>query len=53
MVSKEGGLAGKLNLAMEVLNATKTIPEPIPMSVIQQAIDPQYLKRFMATRRGG
>ena len=53
MVSKEGGLVGKLSLAMEVLNATKTIPEPIPLSVIQQAIDPQYLKRFMAARRGG
>ena len=53
MVSKEGGLAGKLNLAMEVLLMTKTIPEPIPMSVIQQSIDAQYLKRFMATRRGG
>ena len=53
MVSKEGGLAGKLNLAMEVLLTTKTIPEPIPMSVIQQSIDAQYLKRFMATRRGG
>ena len=53
MVSKDGGLAGKLNLAMEVLSATKTIPEPIPISVIQQAIDPRYLKQFMATRRGG
>ena len=53
MVSKESGLAGKLNLAMEVLLATKTIPEAIPMSVIQQSIDSQHLKRFMASRRGG
>ena len=53
MVSREGGLAGKLNLAMEVLLATKTIPEPVPLSVIQQSIDPQYLKRFMASRPGG
>ncbi len=51
MVSAEGGLVGKLNLAMQVLHATKTIPEPIPLSVIQQAVDPQYLKRFAASRR--
>ena len=53
MVSREGGLAGKLSLAMEVLLATRTIPEPIPMNVIQQSIDSQHLKRFMASRRGG
>ncbi len=51
MVSAEGGLVGKLNLAMQVLHTTKTIPEPIPLSVIQQAVDPQYLKRFAASRR--
>ena len=51
MVSAEGGLVGKLNLAMQVLHTAKTTPEPIPLSVIQQAVDPQYLKRFAASRR--
>jgi NitT/TauT family transport system substrate-binding protein len=51
LVSKEGGLVGKLNLAMQVLHATKTIPEPIPLAAIQQAVDPQSLKRFMAARK--
>jgi NitT/TauT family transport system substrate-binding protein len=51
LVSKEGGLVGKLNLAMQVLHSTKTIPEPIPLATIQQAVDPESLKRFMATRR--
>lgn len=40
LTSKEGGLAGKLQLAMQVLHATKSISEPVPMSVIQNAIDP-------------
>lgn len=50
MVATEGGLVGKLDLAMQVLHTTKTIPEPVPLSVIQQAVDPQYLKRFAAER---
>jgi hypothetical protein len=36
-----------------VLHATKTISEPIPLNVIQQAVDPQYLKRFSSTMRPG
>jgi NitT/TauT family transport system substrate-binding protein len=48
MVATETGLVGKLSLAMQVLNATKTISEPIPLSVIQQSVDPQHLKRFSA-----
>ena len=51
LTSKEGGLAGKLRLAMEVLHATKSIPEPVPMSVIQNAIDPSPLKEFAASGR--
>lgn len=51
VVSTEGGLVGKLNLAMQVLHAAKTIPEPIPLNVIQQAVDAQHLKRFMANKR--
>jgi NitT/TauT family transport system substrate-binding protein len=53
LVSRQAGLVGKLHLAMQVLHATRTIPEPIPLSTIQQAVDPQYLKRFMASRRAG
>lgn len=49
MTSKEGGLAGKLKLASEVLYATKAIPEPIPLSVIQDAIDPAYLREYLKT----
>ena len=51
MMSKDGGLAGKLNLAMQVLAGTKSIPESIPMSVIQESIAPQYLKEFAAAQR--
>ena len=51
LTSKEGGLAGKLQLAMQVLHATKSIPEPVPMSVIQNAIDPSHLKEFAASGR--
>lgn len=49
MTSKEGGLAGKLKLASEVLYATKAIPEPIPMSAIQDAIDPSYIREYLKT----
>ncbi len=47
MTSKEGGLAGKLLLASQVLHATKAIPEPVPLSVIQEAIDPSYVKAYV------
>ena len=51
MTSKDGGLAGKYLQATQVLLETKSIPEPVPMSVIQGAIDPTYLKQFV--ERGG
>ena len=51
LASKEGGLAGKLQLAMQVLHATKSIPEPVPMSAIQNAIDSSHLKEFAALGR--
>ena len=47
MTSKDGGLAGKYLQATQVLFETKSIPEPVPMSVIQGAIDPTYLKQFI------
>jgi ABC-type nitrate/sulfonate/bicarbonate transport system substrate-binding protein len=46
MTSKDGGLAAKYLLATQVLYETKSIPEPVPMSVIQEAIDPTYLKQY-------
>ncbi len=46
MTSKDGGLAGKLKLASEILHATKAIPEPIPFALIQEAIDPTYLREY-------
>ena len=49
MTSKEGGLAGKLKLASEILHATKAFPEPIPFATIQEAIDPTYLREYMKT----
>lgn len=51
LTSKDGGLAGKYLQATQVLFETKSIPEPVPMSVIQGAIDPTYLKQFV--ERGG
>lgn len=50
MVAIEKGLVGKLFLAMQVLHTTGAIPEQIPLSVIQQSVDPQYLKRFAAAK---
>ena len=46
MTSKDGGLAGKLKLASEILHATKAINEPIPFAAIQEAIDPTYLREY-------
>ena len=51
MTSKEGGLAGKLKLASDVLYATKAIAEPIPLKVIQDAIDPTYLREYLKTSK--
>ena len=48
MTATEGGLAGKLQLAMQVLYATRSIPEPVPMSLIRESIDPGPLKAFAA-----
>jgi len=48
MTATDGGLAGKLQLAMQVLHATKSIPEPVPMSLIRESIDAGPLKAFAA-----
>jgi NitT/TauT family transport system substrate-binding protein len=49
MTSKEGGLAGKLLLATQVLYETKSIPAQLPLSVIQESIDPGHLERYAAS----
>jgi len=51
MTSKDGGLAGKYLLATQVLYETKSIPEPVPLNVIQEAIDPTYLKKYLETTK--
>ena len=48
LLSKDGGLARKYVDATQVLFETKSIPEPVPMSVIQGAIDATYLQKFIA-----
>jgi len=53
MASREGGLVGKLHLAMDVFYKMKTIPEPISLAVIQQAVDSRSLQRFAASRETG
>lgn len=51
LTSKDGGLAHKLFLAGQALAETKSIPQPVPLSEIQEAIDPSYLKAYMASRK--
>jgi len=50
MTTKDGGLAGKYVLATKILYETKSIPEPVPASVIQESIDPTSLKQFLASK---
>ena len=45
--SLEGGLAEKLFIAIEELHAMKAIPDKISLSVIQEAVDPTYLREYM------
>lgn len=47
MTAKNGGLAAKLQLASEVLVATKAIAEPIPADKIQAAIEPAYILQYL------
>lgn len=51
MTAKNGGLAQKLYLAGEALSATKSIPEAVPMSVIEQSIDPSYLQAYVSSHK--
>ncbi|MEY4056725.1 MAG: hypothetical protein RL519_2060 [Pseudomonadota bacterium] len=47
MVSREGGLVGKLMLANEALHAAKVIPQLIPLAKIQAAVDPSYIQEYL------
>ena len=49
MTAADGGLTEKLYLAIDALHAMKAIPEKIPMSVIQEAVDPTYLREYLKT----
>lgn len=51
LTAKDGGLAKKLFIAGQTLHEVKSIPEPVSMKVIQDAIDPSYIKQYM-DRRG-
>jgi NitT/TauT family transport system substrate-binding protein len=50
MVAKGKGLAAQYELATQVLYETKSIPAPVPKSVIEDAIDPEPLRQFAASR---
>jgi NitT/TauT family transport system substrate-binding protein len=52
MTSRESGLAGKLLLASQALHAAKAIPEPLSLSVIQEAIDPSYIQEYLKLSGG-
>ena len=47
MTSIEGGLAGKLLLASQVLFSVKAINEPLTLRTIQEAIDPSHLRDYV------
>ncbi|MBV9735052.1 MAG: ABC transporter substrate-binding protein [Acidisphaera sp.] len=46
MQSKDGGLAGQLELATKILYDLKSIAAPVPANVIQDAIDPSALQAY-------
>ena len=46
--SKQGGLAKKLFIASETLHQTGTIPTALTWEQIDDAIDPTYLRQFVA-----
>ncbi|MGQ0546562.1 MAG: ABC transporter substrate-binding protein [Betaproteobacteria bacterium] len=51
MTSKERGLAAQYLLATQVLYETKSIPAPLPMSVIEASIDATSLREYVASTR--
>jgi len=51
MTAKNGGLAEKLFLAGQALYAAKSIPEAVPMNVIQDSIDASYLEAYVKSHK--
>ncbi len=51
MTSRDGGTVGKLMLASDALYHTKVLSAPIPVSALQDAVDPTYLKEYMAAHK--
>lgn len=47
MTSKEGGLVGKLRLGSDVFLTVHAIAQGVPLAVIQDAVDPSYLKAYV------
>lgn len=52
LTSRTGGLVGMLYEAGKILADVHTIPQPIPLNVIQDAVDPSVLQTYMATHKG-
>lgn len=52
ITAKDGGLARNLFLSLQALHETKSIPAPVPLSAIQEAIDPSHLQAYLASRPG-
>ena len=51
LTSRTGGLVGLLYEAGKILADVHTIPQPIPLNVIQDAVDPSVLKTYMTTHK--
>src|SRR3546814_9564676 len=51
LVSKQGGLAGQLHLASEMLAKAGTIPQPLSWDVINNSIDASYMQKFVAEQK--
>lgn len=51
MTSKTGGLVQKLVLASDALYATHVLSAPIPLSVLQDSVDPTYLKEYVSSHK--
>lgn len=51
LTAKDGGLVQKLHLAGQALFEAKSIPQPVPLSQIQDAVDASYLKAYMESNK--
>jgi hypothetical protein len=51
MTSKTGGTVGKLVLASQALYATHVLSQPISLQTLQDSIDPEYLKAYVASHK--